>query len=60
MRDQGYAMSFWLSAACAALDERCQAQAAACLVSTSVAERAERVLRVQKALAGKTFTSQSG
>ena len=58
-RDQGYAMSFWLAAACARLDERCKTQAHELLASTSTAERAERVLRVQKALAGKKFTSSS-
>lgn len=55
VRDHGFAMSFWLAAACIALDERCKAQASALLESSSTAERAERVLKVQRDLAGKRF-----
>ena len=42
VRDQGYAMSFWLAAACVALDG-CKAQAAQLLASTSTADRAQGV-----------------
>ena len=58
VRDRGFAMSFWLAAAYAALDERGKAQAPFQLASTSTAERAERILKVQKALAGKRFSSR--
>ena len=57
-RDRGHAMSFWLAAACAVLDERCRAQAPAVLTSTSTVERVEQVLQVQKTLAGQRFTSK--
>lgn len=57
-RDRGYAMSFWLAAACAAIDERCRAHAPAVLASTSTIERLEKVLKVQRALAGQQFTSK--
>ena len=43
-------------AACISLDERCQAQAAELLASTSLTERTERVVKVQRSLAGKKFT----
>ena len=58
VRDRGFAMSFWLAAACAALDERCKMQAPDLLASTSTAERMERVLKVQRSLAGKRFSSR--
>ena len=58
VRDRGFAMSWWLAAACGALDERCKAQAGELLASTSTAERAQAVLKVQRSLAGKQFTSR--
>ena len=57
VRDRGFAMSFWLSAACAVLDERCKARALELLASTSTADRVEQVLRVTRSLAGKRFSS---
>ena len=57
-RDRGYAMSFWLAAACAVLDERCRAHAPAVLASTSTVDRVRQVLQVQKTLAGQQFTSK--
>ena len=58
IRDRGFAMSFWLAAACAMLDERCKSMAPELLASTSTAERAGRVLKVLRALAGKKFTGK--
>jgi len=58
VRDQGFAMSFWLAAACAALDEGCAALAVELLSTTSTAERAQRVLKTQQALVGKKFTGR--
>lgn len=59
-RDQGYAMSMWLAAACVAQHERCKAQATLLLSGTSTAERLERIINVQKALVGGKYARRAG
>ena len=47
-RDRGFAMSWWLSAACIATHEGCRAQADELLETRSVKERMEAVIKVLK------------
>ena len=58
-RDRGYAISMWLAAACVSAYPGCKSQALHLLSTKSMADRVERILKVQRAAVGKKFDTSS-
>lgn len=59
-RDRGFAMSWWLAAACVATLEGCKSQAAEILQTRSTRERMEMVIQVQKKAVDKKHRRRGG
>ena len=57
-RDEGYAMSMWLSAACVQSHAECRRHAARLLSTTSTAARLRRIIKVQSQRVDKKFASR--